>query len=44
MDWARRVLVMRRIEHDQCRGHDLDPAERDEDVGVDGDGACCGQK
>src|SRR5690348_17158079 len=44
MDWARRVLVPSRIAHDECRGHDLDPAERDEDAGVDGDGTCCGQK
>ena len=44
MDGAGRVLVPGRIEHDECRGHDLDPAERDEDAGVDGDGPCCDQK
>src|SRR5579871_3623042 len=43
MAWAGRVLVPGRVEHDQCRCQDLDPAERDEDASVDGDGTCCGQ-
>jgi hypothetical protein len=43
MDWAGRVLVPGRTDHDQCRGHDLDPAEHDEHAVADGDGACRGQ-
>src|SRR6516162_4776655 len=39
---AGRVLVPGRAEHDERRGHDLDPAQRDEDPGVDGHGARCG--
>jgi hypothetical protein len=35
---AGRVLVPGRKEHDERGGHDLDPAEHDEDTGVDGDG------
>jgi hypothetical protein len=44
MDGASLVLVPSRIAHDQHRGHDLDPAEHDEDASVNGDGLCCGQK
>src|SRR5213078_3747179 len=32
------------IEHDHRRGHDLDPAEHDENPGVNGDGACGDQR
>src|SRR4029077_15249869 len=32
------VLVPGRKQHDEGRGHDLDPAEHDEHPGVDGDG------
>ena len=38
------VLIPSRIQHDQCRGHDLDPAEHDEHAGVDRDGACRSQE
>jgi len=38
------VLVPGRVERDECRGHDLDPAEHDEDADVNGDGTCCGSE
>ena len=43
MDRAGPVPVPGRADHDECRGHDLDPAEHDEHAGVNGDGPCRGQ-
>ena len=44
MDWAWRVLVPGRTEHDERGRHDLDAAKHDEDAGADGDRVCCGEK